>query len=193
MPEARDITVEMDENGLRLMDQAITEPVPLEFLNSLLGAMPRRLDVDPRPWEKKATGRTYAYDAFGMQIWEDIGRKRIYDLKSFFQVDRSYDWCKNIAEFSGRATICGVPLKAGMVEKEVLATMPAMKRRVPGWLRGEFNGQKALLVFARNKEALASVPHYRRKMIPETLESLVIGLSPDKRWGTGKLPPEGDV
>jgi hypothetical protein len=193
MPEAKDITVEMDENGLRLMGQPIKEPVPLEVLNSLLGAVPRRIDIDRKPWEKPATRHTYIYDASGLQIWEDIGRKRIYDLQCFFQVDRSYDWRKTIAEFSGRATICGVPLRAGMEEKEVLATVPAMKRRVPGWLRGEFNGQTALLVFARNKEALAGASHYRRKTIPETLESLVIGLSPDERWGTGRLPPEGDI
>ena len=61
MPEAKDITVEMDENGLRLMGQPIKEPVPLEVLNSLLGAVPRRIDIDRKPWEKPATRHTYIY------------------------------------------------------------------------------------------------------------------------------------
>lgn len=192
MPEAKDIAIEMDEKGLRLMGCSITGPVPLEFLNSILGSVPRRCGIDRQPWEKPATDRGYVYDSIGIGVTEDLQRKLVYILGCDFQIDRSREWNRGTAEFSGRAVICGLSLTTGMVAAEVLAALPFLKDRL-GWLRGEFPGQSALLVFSQDKEALAKIPHYRRKSVPETLESLIISLSRDWRWGTGKLPPEGEL
>ena len=192
MADAKHIVVEIDEKGFRLMGNPIAEPVPLEFLNSILGTVPQTSGIAPDPWEKPDTRCGYAYDSLGITVSEDLQRRLLYSLRCHFQIDRSSNWLKSVAEFSGRAIICGLPLKGGILVADALAAMPFLKNRL-GWLGGEFCGQSALLVFSKDKEALAKVPSHRRKAVPETLETLEISLSTDWRWGTGQLPAEGDI
>ena len=192
MADAKDIVIEIDEKGFRLMGTPISGPVPLEFINSILGTVPRRWGFDRDPWEKPDTRRSYVYDSFGIAVSEDLQRKLVYSLGCYFRFEHSGEWCKGIAEFSGRAIMCGLPLKGSMLAADALAAMPFLKDHL-GWLGGEFCGQSALLVFSKDKEALAKVPSHRRKAVPETLETLEISLSTDWRWGTGQLPAEGDI
>lgn len=190
MPNADKIKIEIKGDGLSLMDRPVRAPTSLRVISGLLGDTPENISPEPMPWERQAAHRIQMYRESGMIVQEDVARNLAYDIEIYF---RPHSPTRAPGKIPIEITIMGVLVRPSLSEIEACTMMPFMQRRIAGRLRGEFGTQSVIMVFSKDRESRAAAPRHRQEALHRTLASLSISLSTDWRWGTGKLPPEGEI